>query len=80
MNTYDRQHLLAEQNFLREQLESMPASARLTRMSTQARLQSIEAQLAEMPINDCAGESSRYSGTESGLISDSLTGKIRITT
>ena len=52
MDIYDRQHLLAEQNFLREQLEDIPASARLTRMSTQARLRSIEAQLAEIPVED----------------------------
>lgn len=51
MITYDRQHLLAEQNFLREQLAGLPASARLTRMSTESRLRSIETQLAEMPVN-----------------------------
>lgn len=52
MITYDRQHLLAEQNFLREQLAGLPASARLTRMSTESRLRSIETQLAEMPANE----------------------------
>lgn len=52
MSTYDRQHLLAEQNFLREQLTGLPASARLTRMSTESRLRSIETQLAEMPVNE----------------------------
>lgn len=52
MITYDRQHLLAEQNFLREQLTGLPASARLTRMSTESRLRSIETQLAEMPVNE----------------------------
>lgn len=52
MITHDRQHLLAEQNFLREQLTGLPASARLTRMSTEARLRSIEMQLAEMPVNE----------------------------
>lgn len=52
MNTYDRQHLLAEQKFLREQLEGMPVSARLTRMSTEARLRSTETQLAEFPVDE----------------------------
>lgn len=52
MNTYDRQHLLAEQNFLREQLVGLSPSARLTRMSTEARLRTIETQLAEMPVNE----------------------------
>jgi len=52
MITYDRQHLLAEQNFLREQLTGLPASARLTRMSTESQLRSIETQLAEMPVNE----------------------------
>lgn len=52
MITYDRQHLLAEQNFLREQLAGLPASARLTRMSTESRLRSIETQLAGMPVNE----------------------------
>ena len=52
MNTYDRQHLLAEQNFLRARLAELPASARLTSISTEARLRTIEMQLAEMPINE----------------------------
>jgi len=52
MINYDRQHLLAEQNFLREQLTELPASARLTRMSTESRLRGIETQLAEMPVNE----------------------------
>ncbi len=52
MNTYDRQHLLAEQNFLREQLTGLPASARLTRMSTESRLRTIGEQLAAMPVNE----------------------------
>lgn len=52
MNTYDRQHLLAEQNFLREQLVGLPPSARLTRMSTEARLRTIEMQLAEIPVDE----------------------------
>lgn len=52
MNTYDRQHLLAEQIFLREQLTELPTSARLTRMSTEARLRTIETHLAEMPVDE----------------------------
>lgn len=52
MNTFDRQHLLAEQKFLREQLDGLPTTARLTRMSTEARLKLIEAQLAELPIDE----------------------------
>lgn len=52
MITYDRLHLLAEQNFLREQLAGLPTSARLTRMSTESRLRTIETQLAEMPVDE----------------------------
>lgn len=54
MNTYDYQHLLAEQKFLREQLDAFPVNARLTRMSTEARLRSIETQIREHPINERA--------------------------
>ena len=54
MNATDRQHLLAEQNFLRAQLERLPATARLTRMSTEARLRSIGGDLAQMPVNERA--------------------------
>ena len=50
MNPQDHLHLLAEQTFLREQLVALPASARLTRMSTEARLQIIAAQLAQEPV------------------------------
>lgn len=52
MNTYDRLHLLAEQNFLRERLAELPPSARLTRMSTEARLRTIETQLIELPVDE----------------------------
>ena len=52
MNTDDRQHLIAEQKFLRGQLEEMPASAKLTRMSTQARLRSVDSQLTAAPIDE----------------------------
>ena len=51
MITDDRQHLLAEQKFLLGQREEMPQSARLTRMSTQARLRSVETQLGDMPAD-----------------------------
>jgi hypothetical protein len=49
MSITDRHRLLADQNFLRGQLANMPESARLTRMSTQARLRVVEAELAELP-------------------------------
>jgi hypothetical protein len=52
MNQQDRLFLLAEQNFLREQLAALPSSAKLTRMSDEARLKTIEAQLAQYPINE----------------------------
>jgi hypothetical protein len=52
MNRQDRLHLLAEQQFLREQLAALPASAQLTRMSTEARLKAIEAQLAHYPVDE----------------------------
>ena len=52
MNNYDRLHLLAEQNFLRERLAKLSPSARLTRMSTESRLRTIETQLAEMPVDE----------------------------
>jgi hypothetical protein len=49
MNTLDDyQYLLAEQYFLREQLAGFPASARLTRMSSESRLRSIELKLAAL--------------------------------
>jgi hypothetical protein len=52
MNIYDRQHLLAEQKFLRGELDGLPVTARLTRMSTEARLRSIEEQLDKMPVDE----------------------------
>jgi len=52
MNQQDRLHLLAEQNFLREQLAELPASAKLTRMSTAARLEAIETQLQHYPLDE----------------------------
>jgi hypothetical protein len=52
MNQQDRLHLLAEINFLREQLAELPNTAKLTRMSTAARLKEIELQLAQYPVNE----------------------------
>ena len=52
MNSYDRQHLLAERQFLHTQLAKLPVSARLTRMSDEARLSTIEAQLAKLSAVD----------------------------
>lgn len=49
MNIEDRQQLLAEQTFLRRQLAETPAGARLTRMSTEARLRKVETALAALP-------------------------------
>lgn len=49
MNIEDRQHLLSEQTFLRRQLAETPAAARLTRMSIEARLRKVEAELAALP-------------------------------
>ena len=51
MNATDRQHLLAEQNFLRAQLARLPATARLTRMGAEARMRSIDSDLALLPTN-----------------------------
>ncbi|MCK9512211.1 MAG: hypothetical protein M0R28_13385 [Pigmentiphaga sp.] len=49
MNNEDRQHLLAERTFLQRLLAKTPATARLTRMSDEARLRKVEAQLAALP-------------------------------
>lgn len=54
MNQQDRQHLLAEQKFLREQLATLPESAKLTRMSDESRLQAIESQLKQVPVDEQA--------------------------
>jgi hypothetical protein len=42
-------NLQAERKFLQERLGSLPATARVTRLSTEARLRSIEAELATSP-------------------------------
>jgi len=52
MNRQDRLQLLAERQFLREQLADLPASAKLTRMSDEARLKAIETQLAQYPVDE----------------------------
>lgn len=52
MNNEDRQHLLAERTFLQRLLAKTPATARLTRMSDEARLRKVEAQLAALPSDE----------------------------
>lgn len=52
MNNEDRQHLLAERTFLQRLLAKTPAKARLTRMSDEARLRKVEAQLAALPADE----------------------------
>ena len=54
MNNEDRQHLLAERTFLLRMLADTPATARLTRMSQEARLRKVEAQLAALPTYERA--------------------------
>jgi hypothetical protein len=54
MNQQDRLHLLAEQKFLREQLATLPESAKLTRMSDESRLHTIEEKLRQMPADEQA--------------------------
>lgn len=54
MNNADRQHLLAEHTCLQRMLSDMPATARLTRMSQEARLRKVEAQLAALPPDERA--------------------------
>jgi len=45
MNAEDRNHLLSERTFLRRELVETPATARLTRMSMEARLRQVEDRL-----------------------------------
>lgn len=52
MNNEDRQHLLAERTFLQRMLAKTPTTARLTRMSDEARLRKVEAQLAALPADE----------------------------
>lgn len=52
MNQQNRAYLLAEINFLQQQLAELPENARLTRLSNQARLREVEAQLAQIPLEE----------------------------
>lgn len=52
MSQQNRLHLLAEQKFLQEQLAELPVTAKLTRMSDEARLAAIELQLAQLPVDE----------------------------
>lgn len=54
MNNDDRLHLLAEQTFLRRDLAETPETARLTRMSIEARLRKVDAELAVLPVDERA--------------------------
>lgn len=54
MKNEDRLHLLAEQTFLRLDLSETPETARLTRMSIEARLRKVEAELAALPVDERA--------------------------
>ncbi len=51
MNNEDRQYLLAERTFLKRMLVETPPNARLTRMSDEARLRKVEAQIAALPAD-----------------------------
>jgi len=51
MNNEDRPYLLAERTFLKRMLVETPPNARLTRMSDEARLRKVEAQLAALPAD-----------------------------
>jgi hypothetical protein len=51
INNLEILSLLAEKTFLEEQLTGLPESARLTRMSTVARLKNIEALLAQKRVD-----------------------------
>jgi hypothetical protein len=65
MTSDERHHLLAEQQFLREQLAQLPASALLTRKSTEARLRAVETRLQEAP-ESCETQPARARLTFSG--------------
>jgi hypothetical protein len=54
MNNEDRLHLLAEQTFLHRDLAETPETARLTRMSIEARLRKVDAELAALPVDERA--------------------------
>jgi hypothetical protein len=48
MTSEEYQHLEAERTFLQGQLTQLPENAQITRLSTQARLRFVEAQIAEV--------------------------------
>ncbi len=52
MNSQDRLHLLAERKFLQERLAELPASARITRISTESRLRVVDEYLAQAPVGE----------------------------
>lgn len=52
MNSQDRLHLLAERKFLQERLAELPASARITRISTESRLRVVDERLAQAPVDE----------------------------
>jgi len=52
MNQEIRQQLLAEQAFLSRDLTDTPANAKLTRMSIEARLRKVEAELAALAVDE----------------------------
>lgn len=52
MNNEERQHLLAERTFLQRMLAETPTTARLTRMSEEARLRKVGARLATLPADE----------------------------
>lgn len=51
MNRQDTIHLQSERSFLRQQLASLPATAQLTRLSTESRLRGVDKQLAETKVS-----------------------------
>jgi hypothetical protein len=52
MNRQDQQHLLAEQKFLREHLDRLPPSARLTRMGVESRLRGVAERLTVEALDE----------------------------
>jgi hypothetical protein len=52
MNSQDRLHLLAKRKFLQERLAELPASARITRISTESRLRVVDERLAQAPVDE----------------------------
>ena len=52
MNRQDALHLLGERKFLQERLAELPASARITRISTESRLRVVDERLAQAPVDE----------------------------